>query len=66
MREHPEQVNSSNNAWNMKVSDAIKNVRTIVILQGMAGSGELGFGFIDRAYEEFTEGDSRISYFSMK
>ena len=50
----------------MKVSDAIKNVRTIVILQGMAGSGELGFGFVDRAYEEFTEGDSRISYFSMK
>ena len=57
---YPQQTLGSTDAWNIKISDAVKDIQVIIMLQGMAGTGELGYGFVDRAYEEFTTGDPQI------
>jgi len=60
---YPAHFETPSNVWNISLDEMMDRVEVVILLQGMAGSGKLGFGFVDRAYEEYCGGDIEIKKF---
>ena len=57
---YPDQMNKPTNTAQINLDSGISRHQVVILMQTNGGYGNLGFGFVDRAYEYYYPGKTRI------